>query len=197
MRNNTQWLIAKIISTLGNPLVLGLLYTALIQHYLPVEHPILVYSLLITIVVIPVILYIFLNVKRGTFKNYDVSHQKKRNSLYKFALVLLFVLNLTLFFLDYSLKESLSVVIVFVHLFNSYLLNQVIKASMHTSFNFLFAFMISNFDFRIAAFLYLFGFLNAWSRLALSRHKSDEIVVGYLLGNCTGIVFLILTKKLL
>lgn len=197
MRNNTQWLIAKIISTVGNPLVLGLLYATLIQHYLPVDHPILVYSLLITIVVFPVILYIMFNVKRGTFKNYDVSHQKKRNSLYKFALVLLFVLNVILFLLDYSIKESLSVIIVFVHLLISYLLNQVVKASMHTSFNFLFAFMISNFDFRIAAILYLFGFINGWSRLALSRHKSHEIVVGYLLGNCTGIVFLILTKNLL
>lgn len=188
--------IARIISFIGNPMTLGLLVVLYIQIFhrgSPTNH-LLLYSM--AIVVIPVGSYIKYQVKRKNFRDYDVSHQKRRNSLYQFALVLIFVLMLVLYFLNVPADLQLIIRILFLHLFLSFIVNQWIKVSMHTSFNFLFALMMIPTNLYFGIGLMCYGFVNGWSRVQLSRHKPREVIAGLLLGNFTGTLFLYFLKSI-
>ncbi|MBK9936137.1 MAG: hypothetical protein IPP61_16725 [Cytophagaceae bacterium] len=188
--------IARIISFIGNPMTLGLLVVLYIQFFhqgSPTNH-LLLY--LMAIVVIPIGSYIKYQVNRKNFRDYDVSHQKRRNSLYQFALVLIFVLMLVLYFLNVPADLQLIIRILFMHLFLSFIVNQWIKVSMHTSFNFLFALMMIPTNLYFGIGLMGYGFVNGWSRVQLSRHKPREVIAGLLLGNFTGTLFLYFLKSI-
>ncbi|MCA0362837.1 MAG: hypothetical protein LCH67_02230 [Bacteroidetes bacterium] len=188
--------IARIISFIGNPMVLGLLVVLYIQffHQGSATNHLLLYSM--AIVVVPVGAYIKYQVDQKNFRDYDVSHQKRRNSLYRFALVLIFVLMLVFYFLKAQAELQLIIRILFLHLFISFLTNQWIKVSMHTSFNFLFAYMMMPNNLYFGLGLIFYGFVNGWSRVQLSRHKPREVIAGLLLGNFTGTLFLYFLKSI-
>lgn len=188
--------LAKIISFIGNPMTLGLLVVLCIQffHHDSASRPLLLYSL--AIVVIPIGGYLKYQVDRKNFRDYDVSHQKRRNSLYRFALVLFFILVLVFYFFEVPFELQLSIRILFLHLLISFLTNQWVKISMHTSFNFLFAYMMMPTNLYFGLGLIFYGFVNGWSRVQLSRHKPLEVIAGLLLGNFTGTLFLYFLKSI-
>lgn len=99
-------------------------------------------------------------------------------------------------FLNVPADLQLIIRILFMHLFLSFIVNQWIKVSMHTSFNFLFALMMIPTNLYFGIGLMGYGFVNGWSRVQLSRHKPREVIAGLLLGNFTGTLFLYFLKSI-
>lgn len=185
--------LATVISTIGNPMAIGLFFGIYLYFHNPDSDgykglPMLFSS----IVILPILIFTSYKVYVKEFTDYDVSDQRKRNQLYRFVLLVFLLLNVFLISQGYPLKAILISGSIFVHLFISYLLNKRIKVSMHTSFAFLFSFFFFPISKTIAAGLFLFSFLNGWSRLQLGRHKGDEVLAGGLLGLADGILYLIL-----
>ncbi len=183
--------LAKIISTVGNPLSLALFF-GFYLFYLEKDNPaqrnlplIFMFS-----VVVPVAAYVFYNVRRNEFADYDVSDRNKRKGVYKVLIAVFCVLNIVFYLLDFDIKGKLLVSTFLVHTLSSYFINQRIKVSMHTSYNFLFSFLFYPINPQISVILFCFGFVNAWSRLALSRHKTIEVVLGFMTGLVVGGLYL-------
>jgi membrane-associated phospholipid phosphatase len=181
-----------LISTIGNPMIIALCYGLYMQwqyhyeygfKYLPI--------LFVVMVVAPIFGYIFWNVRRRQFADYDVSDRKKRNNLYQFLLPLFCILATILITFQFPLKVILPVLCFILILLAAYFINKTrFKISMHTSFCFLFAYLFYPLNFKIAIGLYFFGFLVLWSRLALNRHSPKEVFAGLVLGNLVGALYL-------
>lgn len=187
--------LAKIISTVGNPLSLALFF-GFYLFYLEKDNPAqrnlpLIFMLS---VVIPIAVYVGYNVRKKRFADYDVSDRNKRKGVYKVLIIVFFILNLIFYVLNFDIKGKLLVTTFLVHSLSSYYINQRIKVSMHTSYNFLFSFLFYPINPQISVFLFLFGFVNAWSRLALSRHKTIEVVLGFITGLLLGGLYLYVFK---
>jgi uncharacterized membrane protein len=187
--------LAKIISTVGNPLSIALFFGLYLyffeksngsQRNLPL--------IFVLSVAIPMAIYIGYNVRRKKFADYDVSDRTKREGVYKVLIGVFLILNLVFYFFDFDLKGKLLVTTFLLHSLSSYLINKRIKVSMHTSYNFLFSIIFYPINPQISLFLFGFGFINAWSRLALSRHKTIEVILGFLTGVCIGGLYLYVFK---
>lgn len=187
---------AKFVSALGNPLSIAIFFGIYLnfsgnvpenQKYFPL--------LFILAVALPVGIYVFINVRNKKFGNYDVSNQEKRNGVYKLLIFVFSILNILFWVLDLGLKGKLLVSAFLFHIILCFLINQKIKVSLHTSFTFLFSYIFYPLNSAIAIALFLFGFLNAWSRLSLSRHSINEVLFGFLTGNFTGIIYLLFFNR--
>ncbi len=191
-------LLATIISTIGNPMVIGLFFGGYLYFF---NHDADTYKALpltfSVFVVFPIFAFTSYKVYRKEFEDYDVSDQIKRNQLYLFVLLVFLVLNVFMYFKAYPLKALLLGAFIFLHILASYLFNTRIKVSMHTSFAFLFAFFFYPINPAIGIGLFIFAFINAWSRLVLGRHSSSEVRVGGMIGLVNGSLYLILFYYLL
>lgn len=187
--------LAKIISTIGNPLSIALFF-GIYLFYIEKEHgnnrnlPIL----FVLSVAVPIAVYIGYNVRKKNFTDYDVSNRDKRNGVYKVLIAVFLILNIIFYLFDFDIKGKLLVSIFLIHTLSSFLLNQRIKVSMHTSYNFLFSFIFYPINPNISIVLFIFGFVNAWSRLELSRHKATEVILGFIKGVVLGVLYLYLFK---
>lgn len=181
--------IANIISTVGNPMSLGLLYGIYIMFFL--ENKINYLPLLfVGFIAVPVSIFTAFKVKNKEFTDYDVSNRISRKKLYKFTILLFLVLSIFLVVFQFDSKSYLLSFTFFIHLLISYLINQKIKISMHSSFAFLFSFLFYVLNLKIAVFLLMFAFLIAWSRIRLRRHQPIEVIYGALLGCVVGLTYL-------
>jgi hypothetical protein len=185
--------LAKFISTLGNPMILGLLFGAFVQYSNTepeaYKHLPLLFAVL---VLIPISAFVVLNVYRKRYTNLDVSDQKQRNSLYVFAIFCFVLMASFMVIKGYPLKALLLIFAFCFQLILSFLINQSVKVSMHTSFNFLFAYLCFPLNLWVAVGVFLFGFINLWSRVVLGRHKVIEVQYGFILGNFVGVIYLVL-----
>lgn len=189
--------LANLISTLGNPLVVGLFF-GIYFHFTHDEPESLKNLPLIfaLVVVLPLVGYIGYNVFTKKFEDFDVSNRQKRNSVYVLLIFLLSVLCVIIYIKEYPSKALLLAITLLAHIGISYGINQRLKVSMHTSISFLFSWIFYPINPLIAYGLFLFGFLNAWSRVKLSRHTVAEVVFGFILGNAIGIIYLLTFIKL-
>jgi membrane-associated phospholipid phosphatase len=188
--------IARVVSTIGNPISLGLFFGIYLSFYVPnpgeFKYLPLLFSL---IVVIPISVYLFVKVKTKEFEDADVSNQQKRNKLYRFSLIAFSLMLLVIVVNQYPLKAQFLAFTFLLHIFISYLINQKVKISMHTSFSFLFSFLFYPINFKHSVFLFVFGFINGWSRLKLNRHQPLEVIFGFILGNLMGIFYVFYLYK--
>jgi hypothetical protein len=149
--------LAKIISTVGNPLSIALFF-GFYLYYLEKDNPAqrnlpLVFMLS---VVIPIATYVGYNVRKKRFADYDVSDRNKRKGVYKVLIFVFFVLNVIFYMFDFDIKGKLLVSTFLVHSLSSFFINQWVKVSMHTSYNFLFSFLFYPINPQIGIFLFLF-----------------------------------------
>jgi membrane-associated phospholipid phosphatase len=193
MRNKSIFLrnIAKMVSTIGNPVVIGLFYGVYIQYIsLMAGHYDFMPIIFTLLMIAPTAAFIYWKVKKKEYTDYDVSNRVKRNSLYNFVLPLIFILNITLFIFNFPIKVKLVAATFLLNVSIATILNKTIKASMHTSFCFLFANLFYPINIFIAVFLFFSGFLVLWSRVFLNRHSVKEVVAGFILGNSLGGIYL-------
>lgn len=181
---------ARIVSVIGNPLCVGLFFGVYLYFSEKESEKLrnlpLLYSL---VIIIPTAVFISYNVFRKRFSDFDVSNQTQRNEVFKLLVVLSSVLTTILYFRAYPPKALLLSFILLLYVLISYGVNQKVKASIHTGMAFLFAWIFYPIDSTVALALFLFGFVNAWSRLVLSRHSLKEVVYGFIIGNSIGAVY--------
>ncbi len=181
--------IAKMISFLGHPLIIGILYVMLMGFKkLPPETAILISGLIVGIVLIPITLHNWLKSKNGSYTNFDVSDQKQRRGFYPFAIGL-FTLVLILF---YSMQLPRDVIwstgLFLILLLLMAILNYKIKASLHGAIAFYIAINLFEFGYAPGMFMLVFALMITWSRWQMRRHAFTELIVGGLLGIIVGLI---------
>ncbi|MXS71185.1 ABC transporter permease [Flavobacteriaceae bacterium W22] len=177
-------IVSRLISDFFNPLVSLFIYFVYlsfkiytfkeaVMHFLPI--------LLITI--LPIIIWIYWNVKTGRYTNMDVSNRVQRKSLYIFIAVCIVLYQLY----HYIMNGFLDFVMLFilVLLFALQYSNLYIKSSMHTAFNVFVAALFYDSDWRAGLFWLFIAALVGVTRVILRRHTVKEVFMG------AGIAFMV------
>lgn len=187
--NPTVLRISKIISDVFNPLTafvvyfiyyssLNLAWKEAFTHFLP----------MILIMIVPVIIWIFWNVKKGKYSNADVSDRNQRKSLYFFVAGVLFLYWLY----DWFFKQHVDYRILFVLilLILMQISNYFIKSSMHTAFNIL----VSAFLFVLNPFFgciwFLLSVIVGITRILLKRHTPKEVLAGGFIALLVSVIYI-------
>ena len=183
--------LAKLISIIGHPLLVGSLYVIFISFYdLEKSTAVIISIAILSVVTFPILIHNYIKTKRGTYSNFDVSDQKQRRGFYPFS-ILLFTICLILFVILHFPKVVLVTTASFLGMLISMaLINFKIKASLHLAIA---LFIVPKF-FEISIILglgfSLFGICISWSRLTLGRHSIQEISFGSIVGFIFGLLSL-------
>jgi len=184
---------ANAISAIGHPLLTAPLVVAfLIFKTESTQNALIVLGLVVLGVILPVIVKILRQLKKGQITNFDVSDRVERKSFYRFLIPILFLVNLGLYLTDQSFQTLLSFGLATLLLVSLQLVNLFVKASIHVSVNIYLAYLLFEINPYVAIAFGLFITLIAWSRLVLKRHQPIEVVIGFFLGNIFGILFLLI-----
>jgi membrane-associated phospholipid phosphatase len=190
MQRNIEYRISQIISNLGHPIVLGIVAAIYVNfREFEFQKALNLTLLLLFCCVVPLLGYLTYKIKKGEFKDFDVSDKDKRQKLYVFLLLLLALFSGYIFWSQDSKLIKSGVVPVYLLILFSYLINFRFKISLHTSFSFMLAVMMIEVDNSAAFTLLLFALLIGYSRLYLKRHKMPEVALGALLGVLLGLMF--------
>ncbi|EQB91901.1 hypothetical protein C874_08090 [Elizabethkingia anophelis 502] len=188
MKNSMIEKISSFISNLFNP-VFSFLFFLLYYAFSTMENgeAWLLIGKAILIFAVPILGYIYYNVKKGKFTNMDVSNRKQRNSLYYYIIALL------LLFIVVNLIIGKAIPAAFYYLTGllcaMMLSNFWIKSSMHTALNF---FVAALFYQVSPALGFIWGGLTviiAITRLILKRHTLSEVFSGAVIGIIFSIAF--------
>lgn len=176
--------ISSIISNFFNPLVSLFIYfifvgvnnyslNQAISHFFPI----LIFTAL------PIIIWIYWNVKTGRYTNMDVSDRVQRKSLYLFIAACILIYSIY----HYYINGYLDFVMLFITilLFALQWSNLYIKSSMHTAFNVFVAALFFAFSTKFGLFWLFIAILVGITRIILKRHTIKEVFMG------AGIAFLV------
>lgn len=183
--------LAKLISIIGHPLLVGSLYVIFISFYdLERTIAIIISVAILSIITFPILIHNYIKTKKGTYSNFDVSDQKQRRGFYPFS-ILLFAICLILFVILHFPKVVLVTTASFFGMLVSMaFMNFKIKASLHLAIA---MFIVPKF-FEISIILGLsflfFGLCIGWSRVILKRHSVLEISLGSIIGFLFGLLSL-------
>jgi membrane-associated phospholipid phosphatase len=182
-------LVARIISTLGHPLLLLAVSSAVIafRSYDSARASV-VSSVIIGVVIIPVTIHNVWKTKTKAYTNFDVSDQQQRKSFYKVGLLLLAIATAVLFFIPDATGFFIGTLFAFLMMLTSALVNLKIKSSLHTSVCMYLIFVYGLFNITLALVMFGFTIIVAGSRLVLKRHTETEVMVGALIGVCFGMM---------
>jgi hypothetical protein len=187
---------AKYVSILGHPLLtISLFSTLALFTFYSIEKASLISGLIIGGSILPIAIRMYRGNKKGTYTNFDVSNKVQRQSWYKYVLALLFIVTLTLFLTGQSPNLKFSVLLFFLLLLTSQIVNNFIKSSLHVSLNILIAFLIIQMNFTVGILFFLFIPIIAWARLSSKMHTLKEIMVGASIGLFWGFVSLLLLAE--
>lgn len=169
--------VSSFVSNFFNPLTSLLLYILYYscQHFTP-QQALQKFLPVVLVLMVPVSLWIFWNVKTGRYSNMDVSSRTQRKSLYFFIAALL----LAYLGYEYFTTKTTDPVIVFVTvlLILMQISNYFIKSSMHTGFNVFVAalFFAQN---AVLGIIWLgIAALVGITRIILKRHTIPEVIAG-------------------
>lgn len=183
---NTSFLhyISSIISNFFNPLVSLFIYFVFIglnnysinqaiSHFLPI----LIFTAL------PIIIWIYWNVKTGRYTNMDVSDRIQRKSLYLFIAVCITIYSIYHYFINGHLDFVM--LFIMILLFALQWSNFYIKSSMHTAFNVFVAGLFFAINTKLGLSWLVVAIVVGITRIILKRHTIKEVFMG------AGIAFLV------
>lgn len=187
--NNTVIALSKFISNFFNPFTSLVLYFVFysykyhnfsqsFHHFLPI----------FLIIILPASLWIWINVKKGTYSNLDVSNRKQRKSLYIFLNIAMVIYLLY----DYLFKSVFDIMVFYllVLLLFMQLSNFFIKSSMHTALNFYVAALFMSENIVLGYIWLLISCLVGISRIIVKRHTTKEVLMGFLLSAIASFAYL-------
>jgi hypothetical protein len=188
--NRMKRSIARVISTLGNPLVLSFL-VAIYVNFSTLEwaQALERTAILAGCGIVPIFWYINRKVGQGNYADHDVSARTKRPTLYLFSLSVLLVMIAILHFTGQPRAVVNGAWAAWTLAAVSFLINFKAKTSLHTGYAFLIGFLALSAHFGVGVGLIAFAFLVGWSRVALRRHTLLEVFIGATLGSSIGAVF--------
>lgn len=187
--------ISKIISNFFNPLTslfIFFIYSSL-QHFTFQETAYLFLPLLL-MVVIPISIWIFWNVKKGKYADMDVSNRNQRKGLYFFIAGALFVY----LFYDYFINENIDLAIacLLILLLVLQLSNYFIKSSMHTAFNIFVAALFFATDPVLGSMWFAISVVVGITRIILKRHTPKEVFTGAFIALLVSFIYLYANIKI-
>lgn len=150
----------------------------------------LISFLIIGCVFVPIILWMYIKSKNGTYTNFDVSNQTQRRSLFWFAVPLLLIVTVILFVTHQSKNLCISVLFALILLIVSQITNLFVKSSLHVSLNIYLSALVFTQNYKIGIVVLLYTGLISWSRVKLDRHTKKEVLVGSFIGILISIVML-------
>ena len=184
--------IAKYISLIGHPLITISIFVVIAMFAFEEFHKALLISfLVIGCVIIPNTIRNYIKTKKGEYTNFDVSVRKQRNSMYLFAISLLFIITIILFNTKQTRNLCLGVLFGLILLIISYIVNFFIKCSGHVSLTIYLSFLIIPINLIVGIIVLLLSGLIGWSRVELGRHTIKEIFTGAIIGLTIGLIMLI------
>ena len=188
--------LSKVISNFFNPLVSLVIYFFYYSYknysweeaskkFLPI----------LLLLIIPIAIWIYRNVKKGNYTNMDVSNRKQRHSLY------IFIIIATIIFLsvDYFLHKEIdwTVLMLCILLILMQISNFFIKSSMHTSLNIYVSALFFTIEPIIGIFWFLLSILIGITRVILKRHTPKEVLSGGTIAIFVSLIYLIMVKSII
>ncbi|MFC0344924.1 phosphatase PAP2 family protein [Epilithonimonas hispanica] len=188
--------LSKVISNFFNPLVSLVIYFFYYSYknysweeaskkFLPI----------LLLLIIPIAIWIYRNVKKGNYTNMDVSNRKQRHSLY------IFIIIATIIFLtvDYFLHKEIdwTVLMLCILLILMQISNFFIKSSMHTSLNIYVSALFFTIEPIIGIFWFLLSILIGITRVILKRHTPKEVLIGGTIAIFVSLIYLIMVKSII
>lgn len=195
--NQTVKKIASFVSSVGHPIILAIATTVLVNFtHFSRKRAWELTILMFLFCIVPVVGFLLYKIKKGDYKDLDVSDQHKRKTVYVLVLFVVAALCVYLFVNNYAVLIRSGALAALFMLVAGYLINFKIKVSMHTTFSFMLGAMLWYIDFKYAVFMLIFASFIGISRVILSRHKPVEVALGLALGITSGIVFHLLIYTL-
>lgn len=185
--------ISRFISNFFNPLVSLVIYF-FYYSYLNYswEEATKKFLPILLLLIIPVALWIYRNVRKGVYSNMDVSNRKQRHSLYVFIIVA------TIVFLavDYGIHNEIdwTVLMLCILLSLMQLSNFFIKSSMHTSLNIYVAALFYAVNPALGFIWLLLAILIGLTRIILKRHTPQEVLSGAAIAIFVSLIYLTMVK---
>jgi len=175
--------IANFISVAGNPLYTIPVFVLIVMFgNEDFSKAALISFLIIGCIFIPVITWMFIKSKNGTYTNFDVSDKHQRKSLFWFAFPFILIITVLMFVTNQPRNITVSMLFALILVFTSQITNFFIKSSLHVSLNIFLSSLIFTVYFKIAIIVLLFTGLLIWSRLKLERHTVKEVLTGFVIG---------------
>jgi membrane-associated phospholipid phosphatase len=190
-------ILARMVSVVGHPMITIPLFVIVVlfskNNFKTASY---LAFLIIGCIFVPVICWMYIKSKNGSYTNFDVSDRKQRNSLFLFAIPLLIIVTSILFLTHQSHNTCITLLFATFLVIISHLVNFYIKSSLHVSFTLFLAFLSIPISPIFGYSMMGFSLLIGWSRIVLKRHTLKEVIVGYLIGLTIGaILFYFVTLK--
>lgn len=184
---------ARLLSTLGHPLVAGALFLGVViaRLYNRTDAAAMGAALLLALLA-PIAIWIQWQVRRGRYSDFDVSRQADRFSMYPVIVGLLTLSTLTMALTHQPRQFSLGMGAACAMTLICFLANRWIKISVHASFGFFLALVSVKLSPAWVAPALVLATLVALSRLYLRRHQWSEVMCGAVLGVATAMGLLAL-----
>jgi membrane-associated phospholipid phosphatase len=179
---------ARWISIVAHPFTMITLLVAVPAMRQPSGHAVQSVLLVGLVVIVPIALLMFRQVRRGRWSNVDASNPSERPVLFLIALAGLVAVLGWLRLTDPQSFLVQGTLVTAVFLLLAALLTRWIKLSLHVAFAALTATTLSLMSSWVGYVLIAVIPLVVWSRLALGRHRVHELAVGLVLGALTGFV---------
>ena len=185
--------LSKVISNFFNPLVSLVIYFFYYSYknytwkeatgkFLPI----------LLILIIPIALWIYRNVKNGNYTNMDVSNRKQRYSLYIFIIIATVIFLAVDFYLHKEMDWAIFLLCILLILMQ--VSNFFIKSSMHTSLNIYVAALFFTVEPVIGIFWFLLSLLIGVTRVILKRHTPTEVFSGGAIAIFVSLIYLVMAK---
>lgn len=169
--------VSKVISDFFNPLVsLIIFFVYMSVRQYTTKESFLYFLPILLMIIIPVIIWLIWNVKTGRYTNMDVSNRVQRKTLYIFIAACV----VTYLIFNYIRNGYLDLVMLFILilLFVLQISNFFIKSSMHTSFNIFVAALFFTLDWKLGLVWLGIAILVGVTRIILKRHTVKEVFMG-------------------
>jgi len=188
--------VSKVISNVFNPLVSLLIYFFYYSYrnytweeaskkFLPI----------LLLLIIPVALWIYRNVKNGNYTNMDVSNRKQRHSLYIFIIIATVIFLGVDFYLHKEMDWAIFMLCILLILMQ--VSNFFIKSSMHTSLNIYVAALFFTIEPIIGIFWFFLSILIGITRVILKRHTPTEVFSGGAIAIFVSVIYLVMVKAII
>ncbi|MEG2079643.1 phosphatase PAP2 family protein [Chryseobacterium sp.] len=169
--------VSRIISDFFNPLIsLIIFFVYLSFHEYNLKQALSHFLPILLIVIIPIVTWIFYNVKTGKYTNMDVSNRIQRKTLY------IFIGICVILYLSYTYLKSgrfdFVMLFILILLLALQISNYFIKSSMHTAFNIFVATLFFNIETYMGIIWLFIAGLVGITRIILKRHTTKEVILG-------------------
>lgn len=150
---------------------------------------------IVLLLIIPISIWIFWNVKTGRYTNMDVSNKNQRKSLYFFIEGAIIVYLIYEYF--FRTKIDLIMIFLLILLILMQISNYFIKSSMHTAFNIFVAALFFTYSPAMGLLWLCIAILVGITRVILIRHTVQEVISGGLIAIFVSFIYLYLQLQML